>query len=155
MKTIRTFARWSLVLAILGFFTTQSLVMLGLVSPDKALAQSIRKEDGFNDDENFVVLDDDGTSEAEGRDEKDDDKFKKKKVVCSLNQSQLDSLRELFPVQVKTRRDDGRTTSLAVIKGTRSTKRSDIYATIGLTKKDCKIMKQNIFFTVFLLPGVS
>ena len=139
-------ARWLIIFTVMTLFSFQSLIVLGLVSPDKALAQSIHKEAEFKEDKVFLVKSDH---------EDKSDLFENKKMVCTLNQQQLDSVKSQYSVSIKNVNHDKRTTKLAVIKGNKHTTRSDIYSSIGLTNKDCKIIKQSVIFTVFLLPGVS
>lgn len=146
MEKLKMTVRWTLVMSVLGFFTIQSLSVIGVVSPDKALASDIKRESEFNDNDKdtFFVDDDDENRGLERR-----------KVVCSLNQMQLDALREQFIVTTKTIQTRGGDVSLAVVRGGKKTNKKDIYNAIGVDKKDCKIIKKHKLFTLFLLPGVS
>jgi hypothetical protein len=144
MQKLALVGRWSFIFVVMAFFSFQSLAVFGIVSVDKALAEDIRKDDRFENEDRFMVDD-----EVEG------DSMHTERRVCTLSQTQLDMLRTKYSVTVKQINKDSTQTSIAIVKGTKKTKKADIYKAIGVDKKDCKIMKRNMFFTLFLLPGVS
>jgi hypothetical protein len=144
MQKIAMVARWSFVFLVMSFYTLQSLSVFGLTTPYRALAEEMSTDEQYKNTDDFMV-----------DEEVDGDSLHTSRLVCALTQSQLDTLRTKYSVDVKISNKDGKVKALAVVKGTKKTKKADIYRAIGVDKKSCKIMKKNVFFMLFLLPGVS
>lgn len=145
--------RWTVVFAVLVAFTAYSVGAYVLFSNDnKAYAESINSDKELSIGNHFVSVDE---SDDDWQ-EKHKSQLEKRKRICVINQTQLDSLKEAFDATVESVEIKDKEVLVAVVKGKKLNK-NDIYRALGIDKsgKTCKLVEQKKTFFIFLVPGVS
>ena len=150
--------RWAIVFTVLVLFSFYSLAAYSLIKGDsKVYAENIKKDKELSKSDKFIAVENEDLDDEVGLRERHEGNFEKKHRICTINQSQLDTLKATFGATVKTiKLEHGQTANIAVISKNNA-KKKQIYAAIGIDKegKTCKIFQQNKSFFLFLLPGVS
>lgn len=145
--------RWTVVFAVLIAFTVYSIGVFTLFSQDnKAYAHSIDSDKELSRGNHFVSVDE---SDDDWQD-KHKSQLEKRKRICVINQTQLDSLKEAFDATVKSIEIKDKEVLVAVVNGKKLNK-NDIYRALNIDKsgKTCKLIEQKKSFFIFLVPGVS
>ena len=154
MSKVSFLARWGIVFGALGFFTLYSASAI-MGSQNRAYADAIKHNDQFRHSKNFVVFNDD----EDGNDGHGHHQGKgHTKMICAIDQDQLNALRAAYSTAVFTTTEVGaQPKGIVDVDRTPGVTKHAIRETIGLDTSGpkCQIIKTPQSFLLFLLPGVS
>ena len=151
MSKVSFVARWGIVFSILGFFTLYSLAAFSVGHQNKAYADAISSSN-LRDSKNFVVMDDDEDDHGGGH----GPFHHKTRMICAINQNQLNALRDAFSTAVFTTTEvGGQPKGIVDVDRTPGVTKHAVYQTIHLNPNACQIIQAPQEFLLFLLPGVS